>query len=70
MRGVVSAFDDHKGYGTVRSAEDDSELFFHCTSIADGTRSIEVGAAVEYEVVAGRLGRWEAAGLRPPSQTV
>ena len=67
MRGVVTAFDDHKGYGTVRSAEDGAELFFHCTAIADGTRTIEVGADVEYDVVAGRLGRWEAADLRSAS---
>jgi CspA family cold shock protein len=64
VRGTVVAYDDHKGYGTVRSEDDGTELFFHCTSIADGTRTIEVGAAVEYEVVAGRLGRWEAAAVR------
>jgi len=63
MPGVVVSFDDHKGYGTVRSAEDGTELFFHCTAIADGTRTIEVGAEVEYDVVAGHLGRWEAANL-------
>ena len=66
MRGVVTAFDDHKGYGSVRS-DDGTELFFHCTSIADGTRTIEVGVTVEYEVVPGRLGRWEAADLRLPA---
>jgi len=65
MRGVVVSFDDHKGYGMVRSAEDGTELFFHCTAITDGTRTIEVGAEVEYEVVAGHLGRWEATDLSP-----
>ncbi|MBK9178344.1 MAG: cold shock domain-containing protein [Acidimicrobiales bacterium] len=64
MRGRVVAFDEAKGYGTVR-AEGGQEHFFHCTQIADGSRTIEAGETVEFEVVAGRLGRWEAAGLRP-----
>lgn len=62
-RGVVASWDDHKGYGTVRDDETGAEHFFHCTQIADGTRSVEEGAAVEFEVVPGRLGRWEAARL-------
>ena len=63
MRGIVSDFDDPRGLGTVR-AEDGASYPFHCTAIADGTRTIEVGAAVEFEVVPGRMGRWEAARLQ------
>ena len=62
MRGTVADFDEAKGYGTVR-ADDGRELFFHCTQIADGTRTIPVGATVEFEVVAGHTGRWEATGI-------
>jgi CspA family cold shock protein len=62
--GDVVDFDEAAGYGTVRGA-DGIEHFFHCTAIADGTRWIDVGARVQYEVVAGRLGRWEAADLAP-----
>lgn len=58
------AFDEHRGYGTVRD-DAGEERFFHCTAVADGSRTIEVGTRVTYEVVAGRLGRWEAARLRP-----
>jgi cold shock CspA family protein len=65
LRGTVTEFDDHRGYGTVRAEDDGTELFFHCTAIADGTRTIGVGVEVEYDVVPGRLGRWEAAALRP-----
>jgi CspA family cold shock protein len=65
VRGAVVAFDADKGYGTVR-ADDGRDLFFHCTAIADGTRTIDVGASVEFDVVAGRLGQWEAAAVRPP----
>jgi cold shock protein len=63
-RGVVEAFDDPRGLGVVRS-DDGVELPFHCTAVADGTRTIAVGARVAYRVVPGRLGRWEAADLRP-----
>jgi cold shock CspA family protein len=60
--GRVSSFDADRGLGTV---EDDRGLSlpFHCTAIADGTRRIDVGAAVTFVVVAGALGRLEARGL-------
>jgi cold shock CspA family protein len=61
--GVVVAFDEHAGFGTVRSADDGRELFFHCTQILDGSRVIDVGAEVAFSVVAGHGGRWEAAGV-------
>ena len=64
MQGSVVAFDEHKGYGTVR-ADDGSEYFFHCTQIAGGGRTIAVGAEVRFEVVPGHLGRWEGMSLTP-----
>jgi|SoiMethySBSTD1v2_1073268.scaffolds.fasta_scaffold02162_8 cold shock protein len=57
--GIVDTFDDARGLGTVRS-DDGAVLTFHCTAIADGSRSIAVGQPVRFTVVAGRLGRWEA----------
>ena len=62
--GVVAAFDDAAGFGTVR-LDDGAELFFHCTAIADGTRTIATGATVTVDVVPGHLGRYEAADLHP-----
>ena len=62
--GVVVDFDEPRGWGSVR-ADDGAEHWFHCTAIADGTRTIEVDAPVRYRLVAGRLGRWEAGDLRP-----
>jgi cold shock CspA family protein len=59
MNGTVSAWDEHGGYGTVTSDSGES-YFFHCTQIVDGTRTIEAGVRVSFEVVPGRLGRWEA----------
>ncbi len=47
------------------TADEGDQHFFHCTAIADGSRTIEIGARVRFAVVPGRLGRWEAADLRP-----
>ena len=64
MRGTVTAFDEHRGIGELR-ADDGVSYSFHCTAIADGTRTIAVGAVVEFAVVPGHLGRWEAAAIEP-----
>ncbi len=57
--GRVTAFDDERGLGEITA--DDGELHhFHCTGIADGTRTIEVGTPVRFDIIPGRLGRWEA----------
>jgi CspA family cold shock protein len=64
-RGTVVEFDEAKGYGAVEDGERGTRYFFHCTQIADGSRTIDSGAAVEFDVVAGRMGRWEAVALRP-----
>lgn len=61
IRGTVSSFDEHAGLGVV-TAEDGSAYPFHCTQIADGTRTIAVGTRVSFDLVA-RLGRYEAAWL-------
>jgi cold shock CspA family protein len=69
MRGVVATFDEHRGIGTV-TADDGRSLLFHCTAIADGSRTIAVGARVGFEVVAGHHGRYEASSLeRETSET-
>jgi cold shock CspA family protein len=62
--GFVSAFDDDRGLGTI-TGDDGAEIGFHCTAIADGTRTIETGAQVSYLTRARHLGRWEATDLRP-----
>jgi cold shock CspA family protein len=60
--GVVAEFDEGRGLGTIR-ADGGDELPFHCTAIADGTRTIPVGQRVVFDVVAGLVGRWEAAEI-------
>jgi cold shock CspA family protein len=62
--GSVESFDEPRGLGAVRA--DDGAVFpFHCTAIADGSRTIAVGLAVRFTIVPGHLGRWEAAGITP-----
>lgn len=58
MRAVVSAFDAQVGLGRLR-IDDGTEVMFHCAEIADGSRSIEVGAAVTCEI-REKFGRPEA----------
>ncbi len=64
VTGTVTAFDEHRGLGEVE-ADGGATFLFHCTQIADGSRSIATGTAVAFDVVAGHRGRWEAAALRP-----
>jgi cold shock CspA family protein len=61
-RGRVTRFDAATGLGEITGA-DGATFPFHSTVIADGTRTIAVGAEVEFEVVPGHLGRWEAAAV-------
>jgi cold shock CspA family protein len=56
--GEVASFDEARGLGTI--ASDRGELPFHCTAIADGTRTISVGERVRFQVTPGPMGRWEA----------
>jgi CspA family cold shock protein len=62
MRGTVADFDDTAGLGTV--AGDDGRRYpFHCTQLADGTRTVPEGQPVRFEVAPGHLGRWEAVAI-------
>jgi cold shock CspA family protein len=62
LRGTVTAFDEEAGLGVITGA--DGALHpFHCIEIADGSRRIEVGAAVDFALLA-KFGRWEAASIR------
>jgi cold shock CspA family protein len=62
LLGTVSAFDEARGLGEV-VGDGAARWPFHCTAIADGTRTIAVGTRVAFEVRAGHLGRDEAVGL-------
>jgi cold shock CspA family protein len=62
MRGTVERFDRATGLGEILGS-DGATYPFHSTVIADGTRDIVVGTTVDFEVIPGHLGRWEAAAV-------
>jgi cold shock CspA family protein len=61
--GRVAEFDDHRGLGVIET-DNGRRYRFHCTEIADGTRTIPVGVSVEFVVMAGPLGLVEATRVR------
>jgi cold shock CspA family protein len=65
-RGTVRTFDERLGRGEIE-ADDGATFGFHSTAIADGTRRIAPGTAVEFDVVARLPGRWEAAKIEARS---
>ena len=64
VHATVTSFDDPRGIGVV-TTDDGRVLPFHCTAIADGSRTIAEGASVVVEVGPGLPGQWEASTLRP-----
>ena len=63
MRGIVVDFDERRGLGTIEA--DDASYPFHCTALLDGSRTVDTGAAVSFEVRAAGMGRWEATHIAP-----
>lgn len=54
--GVVAAFDDHVGAGTIVDDATGGRWPFHATRIADGTRTIAVDASVRFRGRPGPTG--------------
>ena len=61
MQGTVTEFDEPRGLGTIDA--EGTRYPFHCTALLDGTRTIEVGTAVTFEVRPAGRGRWEASQI-------
>ena len=58
MHGRVMEFDEARGLGTI-TAEDGQTYPFHCTQLTDGTRQVDAGQAVRFDLLP-KLGRYEA----------
>jgi cold shock CspA family protein len=61
--GEVEEFDEAVGLGVIAEGPGGARYPFHCTQIADGSRSIGSGAHVSFVVIPGRAGRWEAGDI-------
>ena len=61
-RGTVSSFDESAGLGVIAGVAGVDHPF-PCIEIADGSRSIDAGVEVSFDLLA-KLGRWEAANIR------
>ena len=63
LTGTVTTFDVDRCLGEITAA-DGTAVPFHCTQIADGSRTIAPGTAVVFEILP-KLGRYEATAIRP-----
>jgi cold shock CspA family protein len=63
VRGTVTAFDEDVGLGEI-TASDGTVILFHCVAIADGSRTIALGATVQFSLIP-KLGRYEATDVSP-----
>ena len=64
-KGKVKWFNERKGYGFIIPDEGGPELFVHHSNVvAKGSRSLQDGQAVEYDVAQGQKGP-EATNVRP-----
>lgn len=66
--GVVEVFDDQRGDGTIKS-DDGERFYFHCVSIADGSRTIDEGMRVRGERRVGHQGHDEIVSITSFSST-
>jgi cold shock protein len=63
--GVIASFDEFAGRGEVES-RGGLRFPFHCTAIADGTRTIAPDTAVRFRIAPGPLGALEATAIAVP----
>ena len=64
-QGTVKWFNAEKGYGFIAPADGSADVFVHFSAIvADGYRSLDEGATVEYDVTQGQKGP-QAENVRP-----
>lgn len=62
VTGFIESFDDRRGDGVLLSHEGE-RFYFHCVSIADGTRHIDPGVIAQGERQVGHVGRDEVVAV-------
>lgn len=63
MQGTVASFEPD-GWGVIHDT-DGFDHGFHSTAVSDGSRTIDVGTDVRFDLAPGRQGRWEATSVTP-----
>ncbi len=64
QKGTVKWFNPTKGYGFIKPANGDKDVFVHISAVERaGLRSLNEGQAIEYELVTNR-GRTSAENLK------
>jgi len=64
QKGTVKWFNPTKGYGFIKPADGDKDVFVHISAVERaGLRSLNEGQSVEYELVTNR-GRTSAENLK------
>ena len=62
--GRIATFDDHAGRGEIE-AGGGMRFPFHCTAIADGSRTVAPDTPVKFRLRPGPLGALEATAIKP-----
>jgi cold shock CspA family protein len=62
LQGIITDFSDARGDGHLRTDEGEL-LYFHCVTIADGSRHVDAGARVVATRRVGLRGRDEATAI-------
>lgn len=63
-RGAIKKYDSARGFGFIRPANGDRDLFFHMRAVPRGLIP-EEGVPVSYDVETGQDGRFRAVNVRP-----
>jgi CspA family cold shock protein len=65
QKGTVKWFNPTKGYGFIKPAGNDKDVFVHISAVERaGLSTLNEGQAVEYELVTGRNGKASAENLK------
>ena len=65
QKGTVKWFNPTKGYGFIKPATGDKDVFVHISAVERaGVSTLNEGQTVEYELVTGRNGKASAENLK------